>query len=90
MATISLCILAQVFVLLCGLLHSLLEHFLTSSGYMPYFQKAYSHAGSIIQSLGEEDINEKFLIQLDKFVRLLEAPTFLYLRFQVGTFGCFK
>ncbi|XP_020277156.1 protein VAC14 homolog isoform X1 [Asparagus officinalis] len=45
--------------------------------------QAYSHAGSIIQSLGEEDINEKFLIQLDKLIRLLETPTFVYLRFQL-------
>lgn len=59
---------------------------LTLSGYMPYTQKAYSHACSIIQSLEEEDVNEKFLIQLDKFVRLLETPTFVYLRFQVCTF----
>lgn len=45
--------------------------------------QAYCHASSLIQSLGEEDINEKFLIQLDKFIRLLEAPTFVYLRFQL-------
>ncbi|KAL6879647.1 hypothetical protein ACP4OV_012306 [Aristida adscensionis] len=40
MATISLCLLAQV----------------------------YSHASCVIQSLGEEDINVKFLVQLDKLI----------------------
>ncbi|KAL6884580.1 hypothetical protein ACP4OV_010516 [Aristida adscensionis] len=55
MATISLCLLSQV----------------------------YSHASSIIQSLGEEDINVKFLVQLDKLIRLLETPVFAYLRLQL-------
>ncbi|XP_072991145.1 protein VAC14 homolog isoform X1 [Typha latifolia] len=55
MATISLCLLAQV----------------------------YHHASSIIQSLGEEDVNVKFLMQLDKLIRLLETPIFAYLRLQL-------
>ncbi|CAN6295950.1 unnamed protein product [Urochloa humidicola] len=55
MATISLCLLAQV----------------------------YSHASCVIQSLGEEDINVKFLVQLDKLIRLLETPVFAYLRLQL-------
>lgn len=37
----------------------------------------------MIQSLGEEDINVKFLVQLDKLIRLLETPIFAYLRLQV-------
>ena len=45
--------------------------------------KAYSHASCVIQSLGEEDINVKFLVQLDKLIRLLETPVFAYLRLQV-------
>jgi hypothetical protein len=45
--------------------------------------QAYSHASCVIQSLGEEDINVKFLVQLDKLIRLLETPVFAYLRLQV-------
>ncbi|KAH7652853.1 Vacuole morphology and inheritance protein 14 [Dioscorea alata] len=45
--------------------------------------QAYHHASTIIQSLGEEDINSKFLIQLDKLIRLLESPIFAYLRLQL-------
>lgn len=45
--------------------------------------QAYNHASSIIQSLGEEDINEKFMVQLDKLIRLLETPAFAYLRLQL-------
>ncbi|KAH0466501.1 hypothetical protein IEQ34_003739 [Dendrobium chrysotoxum] len=45
--------------------------------------QAYHHASAVIQSLGEEDINVKFLMQLDKLIRLLEAPIFTYLRLQV-------
>lgn len=37
----------------------------------------------MIQSLVEEDINVKFLVQLDKLIRLLETPIFAYLRLQV-------
>lgn len=37
----------------------------------------------MIQSLGEEDINVKFLVQLDKLIRLLETPIFSYLRLQL-------
>ncbi|KAG1334863.1 hypothetical protein COCNU_03G009820 [Cocos nucifera] len=44
--------------------------------------EAYHHASSVIQSLGEEDINVKFLVQLDKLIRLLETPIFAYLRLQ--------
>ncbi|KAH7404172.1 hypothetical protein KP509_15G013700 [Ceratopteris richardii] len=45
--------------------------------------QAYSHATSIIQSLEEEDVNVKFLVQLDKLVKLLETPIFTYLRLQL-------
>ncbi|KAF9617326.1 hypothetical protein IFM89_035307, partial [Coptis chinensis] len=44
--------------------------------------KVYQHASSVIQSLVEEDINVKFLVQLDKLIRLLETPIFSYLRLQ--------
>ncbi|PIA26692.1 hypothetical protein AQUCO_09100085v1 [Aquilegia coerulea] len=44
---------------------------------------AYQHASSVIQSLVEEDINVKFLVQLDKLIRLLETPIFSYLRLQL-------
>ncbi|KAK8613890.1 hypothetical protein V6N13_101644 [Hibiscus sabdariffa] len=43
----------------------------------------YQHASAVIQSLVEEDINAKFLVQLDKLVRLLETPIFAYLRLQL-------
>ncbi|XAR63679.1 hypothetical protein NMG60_11023704 [Bertholletia excelsa] len=45
--------------------------------------QAYSHASSIIQSLVEEDINTRFLVQLDKLIHLLETPIFAYLRLQL-------
>ncbi|KAK4400098.1 protein VAC14, partial [Sesamum angolense] len=45
--------------------------------------QAYHHASSVIQSLVEEDINVKFLVQLDKLIHLLETPTFAYLRLQL-------
>ncbi|KAL6645120.1 hypothetical protein ACP70R_016728 [Stipagrostis hirtigluma subsp. patula] len=45
--------------------------------------QAYSHASCVIQSLGEEDINVKFLVQLDKLIRLLETPVFAYLSLQL-------
>lgn len=45
--------------------------------------QTYQHASAIIQSLVEEDINVKFLVQLDKLIRLLETPIFAYLRLQV-------
>ncbi|THU64321.1 hypothetical protein C4D60_Mb01t25220 [Musa balbisiana] len=45
--------------------------------------QAYNHASSVIQSLGEEDIDGKFLVQLDKLIRLLETPIFAYLRLQL-------
>ncbi|XXG51177.1 hypothetical protein AAC387_Pa02g5009 [Persea americana] len=45
--------------------------------------QAYQHASSIIHSLVEEDKNVKFLVQLDKLIRLLETPIFAYLRLQL-------
>lgn len=52
--------------------------------YCPFLSwQTYQHASAIIQSLVEEDINVKFLVQLDKLVRLLETPIFAYLRLQV-------
>ncbi|XP_010554404.1 PREDICTED: protein VAC14 homolog [Tarenaya hassleriana] len=45
--------------------------------------QAYQHAIMVIQSLVEEDINVKFLVQLDKLIRLLETPIFTYLRLQL-------
>ncbi|KAI3730687.1 hypothetical protein L1987_61860 [Smallanthus sonchifolius] len=45
--------------------------------------QAYQHASSVIQSLTEEDLNVRFLIQLDKLVNLLETPIFAYLRLQL-------
>ncbi|ERM95858.1 protein VAC14 homolog isoform X1 [Amborella trichopoda] len=45
--------------------------------------QAYHHASSVIQSLVEEDITVKFLVQLDKLIRLLETPIFAYLRLQL-------
>lgn len=55
---------------------------------MPLFYgnalQAYQHASSVIQSLVEEDVNVKFLVQLDKLINLLETPTFAYLRLQVS------
>nr|KAJ0213610.1 hypothetical protein LSAT_V11C400162210 [Lactuca sativa] len=44
---------------------------------------AYEHTSSVIQSLTEEDINVKFLVQLDKLIHLLETPIFAYLRLQL-------
>ncbi|CAN0877100.1 Protein VAC14 homolog [Linum grandiflorum] len=43
----------------------------------------YQHASVVIQSLVEDDINVKFLVQLDKLIRLLETPIFAYLRLQL-------
>ncbi|XP_019432672.1 PREDICTED: protein VAC14 homolog isoform X2 [Lupinus angustifolius] len=45
--------------------------------------QTYQHASVVIHSLGEEDINTKFLVQLDKLIRLLETPTFTCLRLQL-------
>ncbi|KAK4761252.1 hypothetical protein SAY87_006145 [Trapa incisa] len=45
--------------------------------------QAYQHASVVIRRLGEEDINVKFLVQMDKLVRLLETPIFSYLRLQL-------
>ena len=45
--------------------------------------QTYHHASTVIQALVEEDINVKFLVQLDKLIHLLETPTFAYLRLQV-------
>ncbi|XVF85444.1 hypothetical protein PTKIN_Ptkin17bG0118700 [Pterospermum kingtungense] len=44
--------------------------------------QTYQHASTVIQSLIEEDVNVKFLVQLDKLIRLLETPIFAYLRLQ--------
>ncbi|GLJ48313.1 hypothetical protein SUGI_1019740 [Cryptomeria japonica] len=49
--------------------------------------QAYQHASAVIQSLVEEDINVKFLVQLDKLIRLLETPIFTYLRLQLLDLG---
>ncbi|GAB2296947.1 PtdIns(3,5)P(2) sythesis regulation factor [Dionaea muscipula] len=45
--------------------------------------QAYQHVSTVIQSLVEEDISVKFLVQLDKLIRLLETPIFAYLRLQL-------
>ncbi|XP_034223645.1 protein VAC14 homolog isoform X3 [Prunus dulcis] len=45
--------------------------------------QTYQHASTVVQSLVEEDINVKFLVQLDKLIRLLETPIFAYLRLQL-------
>ncbi|KAM7484705.1 hypothetical protein LguiA_000714 [Lonicera macranthoides] len=45
--------------------------------------QAYQHVSSVIQSLVEEDINVKFLVELDKLVQLLETPIFAHLRLQL-------
>ncbi|XP_057777566.1 protein VAC14 homolog [Salvia miltiorrhiza] len=45
--------------------------------------QTYHHASTVIQALVEEDINVKFLVQLDKLIHLLETPTFAYLRLQL-------
>ncbi|XP_011021776.1 PREDICTED: protein VAC14 homolog isoform X2 [Populus euphratica] len=45
--------------------------------------QTYQHASTVIQSLVEEDINVRFLVQLDKLIRLLETPIFAYLRLQL-------
>ncbi|KAK7843206.1 protein vac14 like protein [Quercus suber] len=45
--------------------------------------QTYEHASAVIQSLVGEDINVKFLVQLDKLIRLLETPIFAYLRLQL-------
>ncbi|KVH97699.1 Armadillo-like helical, partial [Cynara cardunculus var. scolymus] len=44
---------------------------------------AYQHTSFVIQSLTEEDINVRFLVQLDKLIHLLETPIFAYLRLQL-------
>lgn len=48
-----------------------------------FVAQTYRHASAVIQSLEEEDINVKFLVQLDKLIRLLETPIFAYLRLQL-------
>ncbi|XP_024988818.1 protein VAC14 homolog [Cynara cardunculus var. scolymus] len=45
--------------------------------------QAYQHTSFVIQSLTEEDINVRFLVQLDKLIHLLETPIFAYLRLQL-------
>ncbi|GJT07520.1 protein VAC14 [Tanacetum coccineum] len=68
MAIISLCLLAQASPIICYAMLTIV---------------AYQHASSVIQSLTEEDINVIFLVQLDKFIHLLETPIFAYLRLQL-------
>lgn len=94
-AIISLCLLAQVCVAFG--LDVMAIHFPNSSFFiLPFwivfllikhfdccFGQTYHHACAVIHSLVEEDINVKFLVQLDKLVRLLETPIFAYLRLQV-------
>ncbi|PWA67056.1 hypothetical protein CTI12_AA319850 [Artemisia annua] len=48
-----------------------------------FLAQAYQHASSVVQSLTEEDINVRFLVQLDKLIHLLETPIFAYLRLQL-------
>ncbi|KAE9615753.1 putative vacuole morphology and inheritance protein [Lupinus albus] len=48
-----------------------------------FIAQTYQHASVVIQSLVEEDINPKFLVQLDKLIHLLETPIFAYLRLQL-------
>ncbi|CAK8579634.1 unnamed protein product [Lathyrus sativus] len=48
-----------------------------------FLAQTYQHVSTVIQSLVEEDINVKFLVQLDKLIRLLETPVFAYLRLQL-------
>ncbi|KAK9091465.1 hypothetical protein Sjap_024642 [Stephania japonica] len=45
--------------------------------------QAYQHASCVIWLLVEEDINAKFLVQLDKLVCLLETPVFSHIRLQL-------
>ncbi|CAM8953096.1 unnamed protein product [Rhodiola kirilowii] len=52
--------------------------------------QTYQHACKVIQSLVEEDVNVVFLVQLDKLIRLLETPTFAYLRLQLLEPGRYK
>ncbi|CAN1796521.1 Protein VAC14 homolog [Linum perenne] len=48
-----------------------------------FLVQVYQHASVVIQSLVEDDINVKFLVQVDKLIRLLETPIFAYLRLQL-------
>ncbi|KOM45978.1 hypothetical protein LR48_Vigan06g128400 [Vigna angularis] len=48
-----------------------------------FLAQTYQHASTVIQSLVEEDINVKLLVQLDKLIRLMETPIFAYLRLQL-------
>ncbi|KAK9105904.1 hypothetical protein Scep_022748 [Stephania cephalantha] len=45
--------------------------------------QAYQHASCVIWLLVEEDINAKFLVQLDKLICLLETPVFSHIRLQL-------
>ncbi|KAG6757625.1 hypothetical protein POTOM_037945 [Populus tomentosa] len=73
-AIISLCLLAQV---------SIWDLDFTAVVIILSFLQTYQHASTVIQSLVEEDINVRFLVQLDKLIRLLETPIFAYLRLQL-------
>ncbi|XP_057445520.1 protein VAC14 homolog [Lotus japonicus] len=48
-----------------------------------FLAQTYRHASAVIQSLVEEDIHVKFLVHLDKLIRLMETPIFAYLRLQL-------
>ncbi|KAK7348916.1 hypothetical protein VNO80_23689 [Phaseolus coccineus] len=48
-----------------------------------FLAQTYQHASAVIQSLVEEDINVKLLVQLDRLIRLMETPIFAYLRLQL-------
>ncbi|XP_054824447.1 protein VAC14 homolog isoform X2 [Prosopis cineraria] len=48
-----------------------------------FLAQTYQHASAVIQSLVKEDISVKFLVELDKLIRLLETPIFAYLRLQL-------
>ena len=85
MAILSLCLVAQV-TFQCYF-SSVLNYVSISNCLIFLFifaSQTYQHASAVIQSLVEEDINVKFLVQLDKLIRLLETPVFAYLRLQVG------
>ena len=95
MAIISLCLLSQAraknfelsisalcgYVCYCG--DQSLHVRCTDAPCNCIYLQTYEHASTVIQSLAEEDINVKCLVQLDKLINLLETPIFAYLRLQV-------
>ncbi|GJY64498.1 protein VAC14 [Tanacetum coccineum] len=62
-------------------LRDLLKLSLYNASGKDFFLSLY--ASSVVQSLTEEDINVRFLVQLDKLIHLLETPIFAYLRLQL-------